>query len=201
MSQVQDPITILAGVIQPGVLIRSVAEIENYLGMACKKFIETAWIKAQLNPDTLLRAMPSLYFERPVTILQNQRSVDISTTHADIFELLDSRNGATTLLEVWDPARLTGAISLTDPFYVGTARRGGIIFQRPYLWIFPASLAAAANYTFTLCFLRLALNPTSGAYLVSGGDYDIPFDEIYFPEIADIATKLYQVDDYQEDAG
>lgn len=202
MQQIQDPITIDAGVILPGQIIRSVPDIEHYLGMAMMKFIEEVWKQSQANANVMLRALPDLYQERTCTIAAGTQKVDLSTTHADLWDPLDSRNGTTTILEVWHPIHLTDALNGTDPFYVGNSKRGGIIYQKPYLWIFPANLVDdVLDYNFTLCFIQAPLNPTDGTYLVSGGDYDIPFSDIHFTTISDIAEKLYKVDDYQEDAG
>lgn len=202
MQQIQDPILIDAGVIQPGQIIRSVAQIEHYLGMAMMKFIESAWQQAQGSGSMLLKAIPDLYHERECIIPAGTQKVDLSSTHADLWDPLDSRKGTATILEIWNSIHLTDALNGSDPFYVGDARRGGLIYQKPYLWIFPATLVdPVVDYDFTLCFIQAPLNPLTGEYLVSGGDYDIPFSDIHFTTLSDIAEKLYKVDDYQEDAG
>lgn len=202
MQKIQDPISEQSGIILPGQIIRSVAEIEQYIGLAMMKFIEEVWMKAQGNAAAMLRALPDLYEERDLTIPQATQKVDITNTHADVWDILDSRQGTTTILEVWNTIHLTDALNGSDPFYVGDSRRAGLIYQKPYVWVFPASLVPAlTDYEFTLCFLKAPLHPTTGDYLTSGGNYDIPFSDIHLPTIASIAEKLYKVDDYQEDAG
>lgn len=204
MQQIQDPIIVDPGnpdLLLPGQVIRTITEIEHYLGMAMMKFIEEVWKTAGANAGTMLRALPDIYKERDLTILTGTQKIDISTTHADVWDILDSRQSTVTILEVWNAIHLTDALNGSDPFYVGDARRAGIIYQKPFLWIFPASLAAASDYTFTLCFLQAPLHPVNGTYLTIGGDYDIPFSDIHFNTIASIAEKIYKVDDYQEDAG
>lgn len=204
MQQIQDPVIDdpeNSDLILPGQIVRTIPEIEHYLGMAMMRFIEGVWQQANANAGVMLRALPDIYQERDLTILSGQQKVDIASTHADVWDILDSRNGTTTILEIWNAIHLTDALNGSDPFYVGDERRGGLIYQKPFVWVFPASLSEATDYTFTLCFLQAPLNPTDGTYLTIGGDYDIPFSDIHFPTICDIAEKIYKVDDYQEDAG
>jgi hypothetical protein len=201
MQQIQDPISELAGVIIPGQIIRSVADIESYLGMAMQKYIEGAWLQAKGDPGLLLRAMPELYKEREATVVTPNTTVDLSATHADIFDILDSRQGTTQIMEAWNPKYLTDALTGLDPFHQGDTRFGGLIYNKPILYIFPTDLAATVSFVFTLCFIQAALNPLTGEFLVSGGAYDIPFAELHYTAICDIAEKLYKIDDYQEDAG
>lgn len=203
MQQIQDPITIDAGVILPGTIIRSVAEIEHYLGMAMMQFIAGVQQQAQGSISLLLRALPDLYEEREVvfpSILSTADSkIDISSTHADLYDLCTSR-GTGYIFEPWDPKHLSDVLNGLDPFREGSGRYGGLIYQKPYLWLFPKSIHVGSAYTVNLCFIKAPLNPLTGEYLISGGDYDIPFADVLFPQICNIATKLYKVDDYQEDA-
>ena len=82
-----------------------------------------------------------------------------------------------------------------DPFYAGSTSFPGIIYQAPILYLFPASLVATAAFTFTLNYIPLPINPDTGAYLTSGGTYDLPFTMESIQAIADIATDLFKKDD------
>lgn len=204
MQQIQDPIIEAPDdpdMLLPGKIIRSISEIEHYLGMAMMKFIEEVWKSSNANPNIMLSALPDIYEERELIIPQGSQKVNVSTTHADIWDILNSRKNNNIILEAWHTIHLTDAVNRTDPFYIGNERHAGIIYQKPFIWLFPKSLSAASNFNFTLCFLKAPLNPVDGTYLTINGEYDIPFSDIHLTTIASIAEKIYKLDDYQEDAG
>jgi len=216
MQRIQDPITESAGVITAGQLIRSVAEIESYVHRAGQIFFNGAWNAAQPENESpgsmshknkFLNMFPELFKFRSITLTYASAvsRVDISTVYNDIFEILDSvKQGGGGLIEVWDPSKLADCIAESDPFYSPprvNSSTPGMILSHPYIYGFPNDLADPGGYTFTLNYIQNNKNPITGAILVSGGTYDVPFSEHHIDAIAEIAVGIYKKDDFQEDAG
>lgn len=202
MQQIQDPITVDgSGVITPGNVILTVAEIENFLGDAMGKYINSIWTQAKGNRDLFIRFLPELFKSKSITF-----TTPVNTFYTlmpggglfHLYDILDSNAGA-VLIEAWNAVHLSDAVAGTDPFYLGTNTRPGIIYQSPLIYLFPATLVAAANYTMNLNFIQSAVSPDDGTYLTSGGNYDIPFNIQHIADIADYATKLYRADNFEED--
>lgn len=203
MQQIQDPITIdsATGIIYPGNLIQTVAEIESILGDAMLKYINNVWTEAKSNRDIFIGFLPELFKPKTITFTHPSNTYYTELAGSDLFDLMDilDSNSGNTLIEVWNPVHLADAKAQTDPFYTGGSEMPGIIYQKPLIWLFPASIVATADYSINLNYISLPVNPVDGSYLTSGGDTDIQFNQNHLQDIADYATKLYKVDDYQED--
>lgn len=205
MRQIQDPITETAGVIGVGKLIRTRDEIHRYINSAMLNFIDAVWDNVEADKRMLLQKLPDIKKTQQITFPLNKNKLDLSNSDSgnfrDMLDVLDSYKSDGTFIEVWNPDRLSDAQTGKDPYYTGTIKRPGIIYSKPNLYLFPASLVSEGDYVFILNYLSRPVNPETGEYLVSNGDYDIPFDDKSIQKIADIATTLYKVDDNQEDPG
>ncbi|MHB8483720.1 MAG: hypothetical protein ACYDBV_13485 [Nitrospiria bacterium] len=225
MQQIQDPITVSNGIIQPGNIIRSVAEIENYLGIATMEYLNSFKLKG-ITKRGFVNEFPELYTIRNIqftrlegisddvlaqitddTGAQVTQDIDVTLgnnfidltglTFFDLFDILDSvYYGVTNVaFEAWDVAKLPEALTGYNPFYIGNNVRAGIIYQDNKIWVFPPSILSSNNFTFSLHFLIIPVNRVDGTYFTSGGGWDYPFSERHIEEIANIATKLYRTDD------
>ncbi len=197
LQQIQDPCTrdpdtfiITLG----GSLITTVAEVSTYLGNAMLKYIERVRTETEGNNTAFIQLLPELQTFRPVTFTTPIQRLELGAGYYDVLDILDSYN-STTLIEAWHKRYLNDALAGINPFYIGSANKPGIIFNKPFLYLFPASLVATANYNFDLQFIKLPVNPNDGKFLDVNGDDDIPFTIDRIQEIADIATELYRIDD------
>jgi len=220
MQRIQDPILIdIANVILPGSVIRSVVEIEEYLDRAGMALFNASWKAAQPQneaPGTVshknrfLNMFPELFKFKQVTLeytSDNHSILDLSNPTNqcfDIYDILDSiKAGGGGLIEVWQQSKLADALAESDPFCSPprvTASFPGMILQQPKVYFFPNNLAAT-TYTFTLNYIQNLKNPTNGEILRSGGAYDIAYSEQHLEDVAELAAKIFNKDDFQEDAG
>jgi hypothetical protein len=218
MQKIQDPITLDGGSpekFQAGTVIRTVDEIEQYLNSAGQRYFDATWKAAQpLNDEPgsvshktkFLNLFPELFKFRSITatFAAGTTKVDITTGFNDVHDILDSvKSGGGGLIDVWDQTMLADALAESDPFYSPprvTINTPGMILSQPILYLFPNDITAT-TYVFTLNYIQNIKNPDTGDILRTGGDYDIPYNEVHIEAIAEIAAGLFNKDDFQEDAG
>ena len=200
MQQIQDPIYIDpdTGIVTPGMLIRTQAEIETYLGQAMMRYFDSVWENVSGSRRDFINVLPELFASQELTFEVLETVVDLSLVSGflDVFDVCDSYIGGLQV-EAWNPVHLTEALSGYNPFYVGTATKLGMIYQKPNLYLFPVTKTATLVFTFYLQYIKLPVNPLTGAFFIINGDYDIPFSIAHITEIADIATRLFKTDDMQ----
>ena len=110
----------------------------------------------------------------------------------------------TDIIEVWDQRKLTDCLAESDPFYSPpriTFFKPGMILQQPILYFFPNAIADESNHTYILHFIQNIKNRATGDILRTGGTYDVPYSELHIDNVAEIATGIFNKDDFQEDAG
>jgi hypothetical protein len=201
-NQIQDPVTEdVNGNIVPGELVPTVAELETYLGNACQKYVEQVYTQSAGYQDFITK-LPELFKSFPVTFSQGSNVIDLSneTYLKDVWEVLDSQSGS-TLIEVWNKVHQADALTGNDPFYTADAEHPALIYNKPFLFIFPATITDDGNYGITLNYIKLPLNPETGEYLTINGGYDLPFTLKQIQDIADIAEQLYRKDSLEVDSG
>ncbi len=204
LLQIQDVYSVdaITGDVLPGNLVRTIPELNNYLGQAMNSYFQSAWANSQGRKD-FINKFPEL-FGRTVSAIpfaMGATTINLSSVlypYHDIFDILDSVFATGKTIEAWNPVFLSDALAGTDPFYVGSADRPGMIWMNPVLYIFPLTLTATVGVSFTLNYIKLPVSPTTGKYLDVNGTEDMPFSIDHIKAIADIATQLYKVDDYQE---
>jgi hypothetical protein len=198
MQQIQDPIVHdpITQNLLPGNIIRTILEIQNYCGNACLKYVKNIWGMAKGDRNLFISFIPELFKTQTIQFPNNTAEIDMTQAvlFKDFFDCLDSYNG-TIPIEIWNPVHLTDALTNNDPFYAGSALRPGLIYQKPYLYLFPASLSGATGYPVSLNYIALPIDPSTGDFLVIDGNTDIPFSYDHIQEIADIAVQLYRTDD------
>ena len=81
MQQIQDPITVdpVSGKLQPGVLIRTMAEIRDYLGNALLKYVADAWKTADGNNTKMISLLPELFQTRAIVFPQHVSTIDLNS--------------------------------------------------------------------------------------------------------------------------
>jgi hypothetical protein len=202
MAQIQDPVTVNGlGNLNVGNLVRTIPDMSRYCGDAMLKYIQKTWDSVNGNEQMFLRKLPELFTVKSLTFPLHTNQVDLSNSangnFFDVQNILDSYQGS-TFIEVWDQDKLSGALSGSNPFHIGSSTRPGIIYEKPNLYLFPASLTASALYTISLCYIRLPIDPVAGGYLqIDGTLGDIPFTLQHIQEIADVAQSLYVTDDME----
>jgi hypothetical protein len=220
MRRIQDPIALDGGSPEkflPGTIIRTVAEIEQYLHLAGQQFFDAAWKAAQPMQDQpgsvshknkFLNTFPELFTFRSITVpfATPNTVIDLTTgSWNDVHDILDSvKSGGGGTIEVWDQSKLADCLSESDPFYSPpriTSSNPGMILSQPYLYLFPINIGDPGGYTFTLNFILNLKDRTNGDILRTGGTYDVPYSEQHLTTIAELAAGIYNKDDFQEDAG
>lgn len=198
----EDPGT---GNVLPGNLVRSIDELNTYLGQAMNQYFDTLW-KASKGRQDFINQFSDLFGRTAAAIPFGVgiTSIDLSSLgspYKDVFDVLDSAFSPSGIVEAWNSVYLADALAGNDPFYVGSSTRPGMIWMNPILYLFPLNLTATVAFDFILNYIKLPVSPSTGQYLDVNGTEDIPFSIQHIKAIADIAAALYDVDDDKEDAG
>jgi hypothetical protein len=206
MLQIQDIYQVDGtGNVLPGNLVRSIDDLNNYLGQAMNKFF-TDNMKSSAGRQDFINKFPEFFAQTALqTIPAAHTTLDISAlaNNKDIYDVMDSPTSvAGVVLEAWNPVHLNDALALRDPFYVGTATTPGMMLLSPILYLFPVSFVQSGTFAFKLNYIKLPVSPTTGKYYdVNSTTEDCPFSIDHCINVADIATALYAVDDSKEDPG
>jgi len=194
MRIILDPVTETDGVIQPGKIITEVAEIETYISRAMMNLVSETWQAAAGNWMKLMKLYPDLIKIKPVNAVFQDGISFVEKTGEneilDLFYVLPSSSG-TIKIDVWNPAKFTDIITGADPILIADVEHPAMMYLDGKIYLFPQNIAEISEFSFSLVYLRLPLNPLTGDILRSGGAYDSPFSEDNYSAIAERAAKLY----------
>lgn len=112
----------------------------------------------------------------------------ISSPYKDFFKIysgnLSSGNG---FIKLKDESKYALYRGETYDEYTPTSAKPAIIQMNDRLYMFPAT----QTYGATLQYIRLPLDPETGAFLTQNGSYDSPFTDQWNETISDIGYNIY----------
>ena len=204
MRRILDPVVESGGVILPGKIILTTADIEEYVSRAMMSLVNMYWEKYEGDIIAFTQMFPELQKTINVaSVLSGSYltvDLDTTTTLADYFQALPSyKIGSPNLkIDVWNSAKFADLVSGDNPFMIAPSTRPAFVEVDRKLYLFPVSLGD--DYHWTFVYLFVPLDPETGDRLTSGGTYDSPFTAQWDDKIAEIAEKLYW-DDNNKQAG
>ena len=162
-----------------------------YVNKAMMKYINDAWLQVGGNVNAFIQIFPELVAIRTVALTSPSATYTIANPNLDFFTLVSGLTATGKKYVAAAPKdRLQIFQSGSLPTYAPTADYPQMVEIGGVVYVFPTTITENIN----LAFIKLPLNPTTGAFLTQGGSYDSPFYDLHNSKIAEIAEQLYRID-------
>lgn len=186
-TKIGDPITVTGNVIGVGIILTTVAQIENYVNRALEKFFYSKWDEFGGDVQKFANFFPELIkFQVNGSVASGVSGVEAFKNLFHLFGLrVDDK-----YVRIWDVTKYSVAQSGKRLQYLGSADEPGAILIGDEIQFYGAEDSVNVDMEYIIKPIR-----EDGTAFVSSADAeDSPFNEFWTEQIAQIATELYNQD-------
>lgn len=165
------------------------AERNGIVNKALSELFRQTWQQVGGNAEAFIEIFPELLVERQITTSAGG-TYTVANPNLDFNKIVDARKNTGSVFITALPKTLRQiVITSKHPHYVPSAAKPYVFEISKVLEFYPASEYNAQ--TVYISFIKVPVDPTTGAVLTQGGSYDSPFYAHWHRAIVEIAKQIY----------
>lgn len=172
---------------------KSVSSVERMaiLNSAMLKLFDELWMVSKGDIEAFIKICPELYVSDIVqTTIHGIYNVTTGNKLKDMFTPVSALSESNEFIKQL-PTHLYPIIKSDKYDDFGIDSNNPIFFNPSGLLVFFPTADFNTKNT-TIFYIKVPLNPTTGAFLIQGGTYDSPFSSVWNGKIVDIAEDIYR---------